>query len=108
MTTIHPLYDKLVIRPDDPETKTKEGLLLPSSAKDQRKPRTGKVIAAGDGHLDTKLGGVNGHAPLVKLRVEVGQRVLFGAYAGTEVELDGEKLLIVPEIDVLGIIGEHG
>lgn len=107
MTTIHPLYDKLVIRPDEPETKTKEGLYLPDRAKDQRKPRTGTVIAAGDGHLDTKLGGANGHAPLVKLRVAVGHRVLFGAYAGTEVELGGEKLLVVPEIDVLGIIIEH-
>lgn len=103
-TRLRPLYDKLLIEPDEQVKQTREGLFLPMNAADQRKPKTGKVVAAGNGHLDTKLGRDNGHCPLQTLRIEVGDRVVFGAYAGTEVEIDGKKFLIVPEIDVLGVI----
>jgi len=104
-TTLCPLYDKVLVRPEEPKSQTKNGIFLPGNASDKRQPKIGEVMAVGPGHIDTSLGK---NAPLIPLRVEVGQRVLFGAYAGTEVDLDGVKHLIIPEQEILSVVCDTG
>jgi chaperonin GroES len=92
---IRPLQDRLIVKRVEEEEKTKGGIIIPDSAKE--KPMEGKVIAVGKGKLleDGKI-----HP----LDVKVGDRVLFGKYAGTEVKIDGEEHLIMREDDILGVI----
>jgi chaperonin GroES len=92
---LHPLHDRVVIRRLDEENKTKGGILIPDSATE--KPSRGEVIAAGPGKTceDGKT---------CALAVKVGDKVLFGKYSGTEVEVDGEKLVVMREDDILAII----
>ncbi|MGC4088158.1 MAG: co-chaperone GroES [Polyangiaceae bacterium] len=94
-TKIRPLQDRLIVKRVKEEEKTKGGIIIPDSAKE--KPIEGEVLAVGNGKVtdDGKL-----RAPDVK----AGDRVLFGKYAGTEVKLEGEDLLILREDDVLGVI----
>ena len=93
---IRPLHDRVLIRRLDSEEKTAGGIIIPDTA--QEKPMEGEVLAAGAGAR-----GENGaiHA----LDVKAGDRVLFGKWAGTEVTLDGEELIIMKESDIMGIIG---
>lgn len=94
-TAVTPLDDRVVVLPDTPEDKTESGIYLPEAAKE--KPQTGKVIAAGLGKLtDTGERGT--------LSVKKGDTVLFGKYAGSEVEIDGVEHKIMRESELLAII----
>jgi len=92
---IRPLADKVIVQRVEAEGVTAGGIVLPDSAKE--KPRRGKVIAVGDG----KMLDDGQRAPV---SVKKGQEVLFTSYAGTEVKIDGEDLLILSERDVLAIL----
>jgi chaperonin GroES len=92
---ITPLGDKLVVKRLEAETKTKGGIVLPDSAKE--KPKQGQVVAVGTGKV---LDSGELQAPQVK----VGDKVLFGSYAGTEVTVAGTEYLIMSESDVLAVI----
>jgi len=92
---IQPLGDRVVVKPSGRETVTKSGIVLPDTAKE--KPQEGEILAVGPGKvLD------NGNRTIPE--VQVGQRVLFAKYAGTEVKMDSEEYLILRESDILGIV----
>ena len=94
-TTLRPLGDRVVVKGLAREAVTKSGIVLPDTAKE--KPQEGEIIAVGPGKvLD------NGKRST--LDFEVGQRVLFAKYAGTEVKLDGVEYLILRESDIMGIV----
>ncbi len=95
MSTVRPLEDRILVKPLDAETKTATGLFLPESAKE--KPMQGKVVATGPGKLLD-----NGKRP--ELLVKKGDTVVFGKYAGTEIEIKNQKHLIVRESELLGLI----
>ena len=88
-------FDRILVQRSESATKTKSGLFLPDSATE--KPHQGTVVAAGAGRV------VDGDVR--PLAVQVGDTVLFGKYAGTEINVDGEDRLMLREDDVLGIIG---
>lgn len=88
---IKPLFDRVLIEPTAAEEVTLGGIIIPDTAKE--KPLKGKVVAVGNGTNDE---------PMV---LAVGNEVLFGKYSGTEIELDGEKYLMMRQSDVLAIIG---
>ena len=90
-----PLHDRVAVRRVEEEQKTKGGIIIPDTA--QEKPMQGEVLAVGPGVRDEK-------GELVKLDVQVGDRVLFGKWSGTEVKIDGDDLLIMKESDILGIV----
>jgi chaperonin GroES len=92
---IRPLQDRIVVRRSEEEQKTAGGLLLAGNA--QEKPVQGEVIAVGNGQ-------VRENGDVRPLDVKVGDKVLFGQYAGTTVKVDGEELLIMREADVLGVL----
>ncbi len=95
MAKIVPIGDRIVVKLEENEEKTKSGIVLPDTAKE--KPQRGKVVAVGSGRiLDS--------GKKVELEVKEGDTVIFSKYAGTEVKLDGEKYLILSESDVLAII----
>ena len=83
---IRPLADRVLIEPKEAETKTAGGLYIPDTAKE--KPQQGKVVAAGPGKKDEPM------------EVKVGDEVLYGKYAGTEVTVDDKKYLIVKQSDM--------
>ena len=88
--SIKPLADRVLIKPADAEEKTAGGIIIPDSAKE--KPLKGTVIAAGNGTKDEEM------------VLKEGDQVLYGKYAGTEIELDDAKYLIMRQSDVLAII----
>ena len=90
-----PLRDRLLVRRIDEGTTSKGGILIPDTAKE--KPMQGRVVAVGSGRLDDD-------GDVIPLEVKTGDRVLFGKYAGTEAELEGEDHLILREDDVLAIL----
>ena len=92
---IKPLHDRVIVKRVEEEKKTAGGIIIPDTAKE--KPAEGKVIAVGDGKIleDGKVRPLN---------VKAGDRVLFSKYAGTEVKVGGDELLIMREDDILGII----
>lgn len=92
---IRPLEDRIVIKPVDPETKTASGIYLPESAKE--KPMQGKVVAIGPGKLLD-----NGER--ITPSVKKGDTVVYGKYAGTEIEIKNVKHMIVRESELLGVI----
>lgn len=87
---IKPLADRVLVEPKEAETKTASGLYIPDTAKE--KPQDGKVIAAGPGKKDEPM------------EVKVGDEVIYGKYAGTEVTVEGKKYLIVKQSDILAIL----
>jgi chaperonin GroES len=93
--TIRPLQDRVLVKPLDSETKTAGGIIIPDTA--QEKPQEGKIIATGPGKK-TEDGTV------LPLDVKKGDRVLFGKWSGTEVQIDGEDMMIMNEADIMGII----
>ncbi|MFN0238550.1 MAG: co-chaperone GroES [Aquificaceae bacterium] len=96
MAKLRPLYDKIVVRRlEEQEQRTASGIIIPDTAKE--KPQVGEVVAVGEGKLLQ-----NGQQ--VPPKVKPGDRVVFNKYAGTEVELDGEKFLIMSEDEVLAIV----
>ena len=92
---IRPLHDRIIVERLEEETKTAGGIIIPDTAKE--KPQQGKVIAVGKGKK-TEDG------KLLPLDVKVGDKILFGKYAGTEIKLDGKEFLMMREDDVLGVI----
>lgn len=92
---LKPLQDRVIVKQSQAEEKTAGGILLPDSA--QEKPTKGKVIAAGPGKKDDQ------GRPMV-LNVKAGDEVFYGKYAGTEVEVEGEKFVILRESDILGVL----
>lgn len=96
--SIRPLHDKLIVRRDEAQTKTSSGIFLPESGKER--PKSGVVEAVGTGALNTETG------ERIPLTVKKGDKVIFTSYAGTEVKLDGEELLIMSEDDILAVIDE--
>ena len=93
---IRPLHDRVLVRRLGSEEKTAGGIIIPDTA--QEKPMEGEILAAGDGSR-----GENG--AIQPLDVKAGDRVLFGKWAGTEVTLDGEELIIMKESDIMGVLG---
>jgi chaperonin GroES len=92
---IRPLHDRVLVRRLEDETTTPGGIVIPDSAKE--KPAQGEIIAAGNGKI-LENGDVRA------LDVKVGDKVLFGKYAGTEVKVEGEELLVMREDDIVGVI----
>lgn len=92
---IRPLHDRVLVQRIEEEEKSKGGIIIPDTAKE--KPQQGKVVAVGPGRIDEQGKRV---APSVK----AGDRVLFGKYAGSEVEIDDEAYLIMREDDILAVI----
>ncbi len=97
--SFRPLHDRVLVQRLDEEEKTAGGIIIPDTAKE--KPSQGKVIAVGPGARDE-----NGERQ--PMDVQVGDRVLFGKWSGTEVKVDGEEYLIMKESDIMGVIDEKG
>jgi len=95
MRGFRPLHDRVLIRRVEAEEKTPAGIIIPDTAKE--KPAEGEVLAVGPGARDES-------GRVVPLDVKVGDRVLFGKWAGTDVIIDGEDRLILKESDILGVI----
>ncbi len=91
MSKIQPLADRVLVKPVAAEEKTISGIIIPDSAKE--KPLRGEVLAVGKGTKDEEM------------VLKVGDQVLYGKYAGTELEYEGEKFLIMRQSDVLAILG---
>ena len=94
--SVRPLHDKILVKRDEAQSKTDSGIFLPESSKD--KPKTGTIQAVGTGTLNTDTGA------RIPLSVKAGDKVIFSSYAGTEVKLDGQELLIMSEDDILAVI----
>ncbi|HEC23864.1 MAG TPA: co-chaperone GroES [Chloroflexi bacterium] len=94
---LRPLGDRVVVEPVEKEQRTESGLFIPETAKER--PQQGTVLAVGSGRKDEA-------GKRIPMDVEVGQTVLFAKYAGTEVKIDGKKLLILKESDILAIVEE--
>jgi chaperonin GroES len=92
---LRPMQDRIIVKRVEEETKTAGGIFIPETAKE--KPQQGEVIAVGKGKV-TEDGKV------LPLDVKVGDKVLFGKYAGTEIKLEGEEFLIMREDDILGVV----
>ena len=95
MAKFRPLQDRLIVERTEEESKTKGGIIIPDTAKE--KPLQGKVIAVGNGKVleDGKVR---------PLDIKAGDTILFSKYAGTEIKLEGQDLLILREEDVLGVV----
>ena len=94
---IRPLHDRVVVRRMEEERTSAGGIIIPDSATE--KPNRGEIIAAGNGKI-TDSGDVRA------MDVKIGDKVLFGQYAGTSIKVDGEELLMMKEDDIMGIIVE--
>jgi len=92
---MRPLHDRLLVKRIEGEAKSKGGIIIPDTAKE--KPQEAKVIAVGSGR-------VTDDGKVVALEVKKGDRVLFGKYSGSEVQIEGEEHLIIREEDVLAIL----
>ena len=90
-----PLHDRVVVKRIDAEEKTSGGIIIPDTAKE--KPSQGEVVSVGPGGRDEA-------GKLIPIDIKIGDRVLFGKWSCTEINLDGEELLIMKESDVMGVI----
>ncbi len=90
-----PLHDRVVVKRIDAEEKSAGGIIIPDTAKE--KPSQGEIIAVGPGGRDEA-------GKLVPLDVQVGNRILFGKWSGTEVKIDGVEYLIMKESDIMGVL----
>jgi len=95
-TTVTPLDDRVLVKPNDAATKTASGIFLPEAAKE--KPVMGKITAVGPGKL-------NDDGSRTPLSVKKGNTVIYGKYGGTEVDIDGVEHMIMRESDLLGVVG---
>ena len=93
--SFRPLHDRVVVHRIEEQSKTAGGIIIPDTA--QEKPSEGKVLSIGPGGRDEK-------GNMVAMTVKVGDRVLFGKWAGTEVKIDSKDVLIMKESDILGVI----
>ena len=87
---LKPLADRVIVEPAEAEEKTASGIIIPDTAKE--KPQQGKIVAVGNGKKDEPM------------TVKVGDKVLYGKYAGTEIKHDGKEYLIMRESDIFAII----
>jgi chaperonin GroES len=94
-----PLHDRLIVRAAKPAEVTKGGIILPDTA--QEKPQQGDVLAVGTGKIDD-------NGKVLPMAVKVGDTVLYGKYSGTEINADGEDVLIMRESDVFAIVNSNG
>jgi chaperonin GroES len=94
--SFRPLHDRVLVRRVEAEEKTAGGIIIPDSAKE--KPAEGEIVAIGSGTRAE-------NGTITPLDVQVGDRVLFGKWSGTEVKVGGEDLLIMKESDILGVVG---
>ena len=94
MASITPLADRVVVKPEAAEEKTTSGLYIPDTAKE--KPQRGTVVAVGPGRFE--------NGTKIDMSVKEGDKVLYGKYAGTEISLDGDDVMIMRESDILGVI----
>jgi chaperonin GroES len=94
--SVRPLHNKILVERDEAQSRTESGIFLPESSKDR--PKSGTVKAVGDGSLNTETG------KRIPLSLKAGDRVIFSSYAGTEVKIDDDELLIMTEEDILAII----
>jgi chaperonin GroES len=92
---IRPLHDRLIVRRMEEERTSAGGIVIPDSATE--KPAQGEVVAAGKGKIKE-------NGDVQPLDVKVGDKVLFGKYAGNEVKVEGEELLVMREEDIMGVI----
>src|SRR6201998_4525145 len=90
-----PLHDRVLVKRIEAEEKTAGGIIIPDTAKE--KPSQGEVIAAGPGGRDES-------GKLIPIDLQVGDRVLFGKWSGTAVQIEGQELLIMKESDIMGVI----
>jgi chaperonin GroES len=95
MNGFRPLHDRVLVRRVEAEERTRGGIIIPDTAKE--KPIEGEVLAVGPGARDET-------GKIVPLDVKVGDRVLFGKWAGTEVVIDGEERIIMKESDIFGVV----
>ena len=94
-TKLRPLGDRVVVKPTPREETTKSGIVLPDTAKE--KPQEGTILAIGPGGFDND-------GKRIAMDVKVGQKVLYGKYAGTEFKVEDDELLIVSQKDILAIV----
>jgi chaperonin GroES len=94
MASIKPLGDRVVVRPEPAEEKTSSGLYIPDAAKE--KPQRGTIVAVGPGRVE--------NGTKIDMTVKKSDVVLYGKYAGTEITIGGEELLIMRETDILGVV----
>ena len=92
---MRPLGDRVVIEPQEREERTESGLYIPETAKE--KPQQGTILAVGQGRRDDS-------GNRITMDVQEGQTVFYAKYAGTEIKMDGKKLLILKETDILAIV----
>jgi len=92
---LRPLADRVVIEPSEGEEVTTGGILLPETAKE--KPQQGTIIAVGNGRRDD-------NGKLIAMDVKLNDKVLYAKYAGTEIKLNGKKVLILKESDILAVV----
>jgi len=92
---LKPLSDRIVIKASEAEEKTASGIILPDTAKE--KPQEGEVVAVGPGK-------VNDSGAIIKMSLKKGDKVLYGKYSGTEVNVEGQELLIMRESDILATL----
>ncbi len=92
---IKPLQDRVIVKRIEEEETSKGGIIIPDSAKE--KPQEGRVVAVGKGKVDE-------HGKITPMDVKVNDRVLFGKYSGTEINIDDEEHLIMREDDILGVV----
>lgn len=90
-----PLHDRVLVRRVEAETKTAGGIIIPDTAKD--KPMEGEIVAVGAGHI-------NDNGDVRPLDVKTGDKVIFSKWAGTEITIDGEELMVMKESDIIGVI----
>ena len=93
--SFRPLHDRILVRRIEAEEKSAGGIIIPDTAKE--KPQEGEVLAVGPGAR-------NEAGQLIPLDVEVGDRILFGKWSGTEIKLDGQDYLIMKESDIMGVV----
>lgn len=92
---MRPLADRVIVEPSEGEEVTTGGILLPETAKE--KPQQGKIVAAGPGRRDED-------GKIIAMDVKVNDTVLYAKYAGTEIKIEGKKLLILKESDILAVV----
>ncbi|MBT3255166.1 MAG: co-chaperone GroES [Deltaproteobacteria bacterium] len=92
---VKPLHDRVIVKRVEEEEKTKGGIIIPDTAKE--KPVEGEILAVGEGK-------VGDDGKKIALAVKAGDKVLFGKYAGTEIQIDGEEHLIMREDDIIAIV----
>lgn len=96
MIRLKPLHDRIAVEAVEQDEKTAGGIIIPDTAKE--KPMQGMVIAVGEGAKDEQ-------GKRIPMDIKVGDKILYGKWSGTEVEVNGKKVLIMKESDVMGILG---